>query len=108
MYLVPILKTLIVTSQRLLYEETAPCSSRKSLSSLLSVCYTMVNLTQNRPKINRQHPFHSYIIIFIIIGFGSQPSLAYRKVESSNTSCLEAHAGFFKLLMKGIFDPYVL
>ena len=23
-------------------------------------------------------------------------------------SCLEADAGFFKLLMKGIFDPYVL
>ena len=32
----------------------------------------------------------------------------YRKVRSSNTSCLEAHAGFFRLLMKGIFDPYVL
>ena len=32
----------------------------------------------------------------------------YRKVVSSNTSRLEAHAGFFKLLMKGIFDPYVL
>ena len=27
---------------------------------------------------------------------------------SSNTSCLEAHAGFFRLLMKGVFDPYVL
>ena len=32
----------------------------------------------------------------------------YRKVASSNTSRLEAHAGYFKLLMKGIFDPYVL
>ena len=32
----------------------------------------------------------------------------YRKVASSNTSCLEAHAGFFRLLMKGIFDPYAL
>ena len=30
------------------------------------------------------------------------------KVTSSNTSRLEAHAGFFRLLMKGIFDPYVL
>ena len=29
------------------------------------------------------------------------------KVASSNTSCLEAHAGFFRLLMKGIFDTYV-
>ena len=32
----------------------------------------------------------------------------YRKIASSNTSCLEAHVGFFKLLMKGIFGPYVL
>ena len=32
----------------------------------------------------------------------------YRKVASSNTSRLEAHAGFFRLLMKGIFNPYVL
>ena len=34
--------------------------------------------------------------------------MAYRKVASSNMSRLEAHAGFFRLLMKGIFDPYVL
>ena len=32
----------------------------------------------------------------------------YRKVASSNKSRLEANAGFFRLLMKGIFDPYVL
>jgi hypothetical protein len=32
----------------------------------------------------------------------------YHKVASSNTSCLEAHVGFFRLLMKGILDPYVL
>ena len=32
----------------------------------------------------------------------------YRKVASTNTSRLEAHAGFFRLLMKGIFGPYVL
>ena len=32
----------------------------------------------------------------------------YRKIASSNTSRLEAHAGIFRLLMKGIFDPYVL
>ena len=29
----------------------------------------------------------------------------YRKVASSNTSRLEAHAGFFRMLMKRIFDP---
>ena len=32
----------------------------------------------------------------------------YRKAASSNTSRLEAHAGFFRLLIKRIFDPYVL
>ena len=32
----------------------------------------------------------------------------YHKVTSSNTSCLEAHAGLFRLLMKGIFGPYAL
>ena len=31
----------------------------------------------------------------------------YRKVTSSNMSRLEANAGFFRLLMKRIFDPYV-
>ena len=31
----------------------------------------------------------------------------YHKVASPNTSCLEAHAGFFRLLVKGIFNPYV-
>ena len=30
------------------------------------------------------------------------------KGARSNTSHLEAHADFFRLLMKGIFDPYVL
>ena len=32
----------------------------------------------------------------------------YRKVARSNTSRLEAHAGFFRLIMKGTFDPFVL
>ena len=35
----------------------------------------------------------------------------YHKVATSNTSRLEARAGFFRLLMKGmkgIFDSYVL
>ena len=34
--------------------------------------------------------------------------MTYRKVASSNIFRLKAHAGFFRLLMKGIFDPYVL
>ena len=32
----------------------------------------------------------------------------YPIVSSSKTSRLEARAGFFRLLLKGIFDPYVL
>ena len=35
-------------------------------------------------------------------------STEYHKVGSSNTSCLEAHVDFFRLLMKAIFGPYVL
>ena len=35
-------------------------------------------------------------------------NIVYRKVASSNMSHLDAHAGFSGLLMKGIFDPYVL
>ena len=29
-------------------------------------------------------------------------------LHDSETVRIEAHAGFFRLLMKGIFDPYVL
>ena len=32
----------------------------------------------------------------------------YRKVAISIPSCLEAYSRFFRLLKKGIFDPYVL
>ena len=40
--------------------------------------------------------------LFVITNF------KYHKVASSNKSHLEAHTGFFRLPMKGIFDPYVL
>ena len=33
---------------------------------------------------------------------------AYRIVASTSPSRIEAHAGLFRSLMKGIFDPYVL
>ena len=33
---------------------------------------------------------------------------SYCKVSSSNMSHSEVHPGFFRLFMKGIFDPYVL
>ena len=40
---------------------------------------------------------------YIIDGSGT-----YHKVASSKTSYLEAHAGFFRLLMKGIFNSCIL
>ena len=39
---------------------------------------------------------------------GTEFWTTYGKIPSSNTSLSEAHVGFFKLLMKGIFSPYVL
>ena len=35
-------------------------------------------------------------------------SLKFCKIKRSNMSCWEAHVGFFRLFMKGIFGPYVL
>ena len=49
----------------------------------------------------------NHLIRLGIIGDLSE-NLIYRKIASSNTSHLEAHAGFFRMLVKGIFDPYVL
>ena len=34
--------------------------------------------------------------------------IEYRKVASASPSCFEAHVGLFRLLLKGIFYPYVL
>ena len=53
-------------------------------------------------KHNRQA---SWLVLYCSIGF---IKFIYRKVVSSNTSCLDTHAGYFRLLMKGIFDLYVL
>ena len=40
---------------------------------------------------------------------GKHPEFfSYRIVASSSPSRIEAHAGLFRLLMKEIFDPYVL
>ena len=38
----------------------------------------------------------------------SKLEIIYHKVASSSPSRIEAHAGLFRLLMKGIFDHYVL
>ena len=49
------------------------------------------------------------MILFFIFNFFTKP-LFFRyqatchKVANSNMSCLGVHTGFFRLLMKGIFD----
>ena len=50
-------------------------------------------------------PFEKKAISILVGNLNS--GLDYRNVASSNTSRLEAHAGFLRLLMKGIFDPFV-
>ena len=52
--------------------------------------------------ITRVHCIY-FIVSYILFVF-----LTYSKVASSNTFRLKAHAGFLRLLMKEIFDPYVL
>ena len=55
-------------------------------------------------------PFWTVVVFALgfVFFFKSVWTFAYRKLTSSNTSYLEAHAGFLKLHMKEIFDPYVL
>ena len=54
----------------------------------------------------------AYSILWIPVWYTNKINIIdftiYRKVASSNTSHLEAHAGFFRLLIEGIFDPYLL
>ena len=45
------------------------------------------------------------LVILIEKSFESHSS--YRLVLSTRPSRFEAHAGIFRLLMRGIFDPYV-
>jgi hypothetical protein len=57
------------------------------------------------------HPepsFQSYFMTTLQVELLFQLQFRYHKVASSNTSCLVAHAGFFRLHMKGIFNPYGL
>ena len=52
-----------------------------------------------------------YVVKKLFLGWFRifQQQIAYHKVSSSNMSRLEAHADFFRLLMKGILNnPYLL
>ena len=65
-----------------------------------------VNLLENLPKNRSIYP---YRIFFRQGGGGSKLSnFETTQFVSSNMSRLEAHVGYFKLLMKEIFGPYVL
>ena len=59
------------------------------------------------PKNNLAQPDWTYSSQKIFLGWKCLKD-EYRKFATCNMSRLEAHACFFRLLMKGIFDPYVL
>ena len=59
-------------------------------------------------SLDRHRNCLDYVTSCILIACFFLYLLSYRKVTSSTTCHLEAHAGFFRLLMKGIFNPYVL
>ena len=54
--------------------------------------------------------FQCWLKDFVVKGLKTLDQLfdIYCKVTSSIMSCLEAHTSFFRLLMNGILDPYVL
>ena len=65
----------------------------------------ILNLAVRRRLGTKGKPFMEFQIVILEI---YRNTFIYSKVASFNTSCLEARAGFFRLLMKGIFDPNVL
>ena len=68
------------------------------------MCTTsMYNKAEGKPRLY----IPSTIITDYILWQLKLDLLKYLKVLNSNT-CLEAHVGFFRLLMKRTFDPYVL
>ena len=52
--------------------------------------------------------YWSDLVILVDLASIKIQEITYRKIASSNTSHLKAQLGFFRLLMKGIFGPYVL
>ena len=54
-------------------------------------------------KLTMSFGFQAKQVMRLVFASGS----TYRIVASTSPSRFEAHAGFFRFLMKGIFDPYV-
>ena len=71
--------------------------NNKMCLEILKTCMIWVDFWELGVDLIFRHNFN----VKIHLNFSD---LFYRKVASSNTSRLEAHAGFFRLLMKGIFD----
>ena len=80
---------------------------------LFNVPLLKLPLLSNITQIKKLKNINSYICLnnsnyrWLIL-FCRKKWTTYKKVASSNSSRLGAHEGFFRLLMKGIFDPYVL
>ena len=81
------------------YKKLGPTEDENIIYVALNLRYFSLD-RESLLQLERYQTLYSIIVIPL--------QLTYRKVESSNTSRLEAHAGFSKLLMKGICDPYVL
>ena len=77
----------------------------------LTLCTFRVCLCKTKliSKVRTVSQVHTDIIS--VVGFRcwlfQHPSFNYRKVTTTNTSCLEAHLGFFRLLMM-LIDAYSL
>ena len=53
-------------------------------------------------------PISTVISLYGLHLIAAPSTFEYRIVASTSSSRIEAHAGLFRSLMKGIFDPYVL
>ena len=73
-------------------------------------CYTMIH----NEYFNLESPRISWSPYFMITPWNQKSwnlgtsCSTYRKFMNFNTSCLKAQTGFFRLLMKGFFDHYIL
>ena len=61
-----------------------------------------------RNALMREDPSDKQVLDLGSHTFVSLVAIVYRKVASSNMSRLEAHAGFFRLLMKGTYDKKLI
>ena len=73
------------------------CASKRDLLELATLQYTVIMAHKN----GLFCAWRDFNKTFCAIS-------TYRIVASTSPSRFEAHVGLFRLLMKGIFDPYVL